>query len=239
MYPGRPARCSRIAHLSRRYIQFVARQAAVHPKCHFGRRPPTGGMFPHGRSDSPEGCEPAQPDEPGSGHSAAGLHGHHRAVGIGEILSRAGHALRRGPAPLCRVALHLRQAVPRPHAEAAGRVGGGDPAGGGHRAEEPDPVEPLDGGHGDRGLRLPAPAVGARRAHALPPLRPADPAGHGVGDGGRRALAAGRGADHGGVSAPGQRARHPRPGGGDASGRRIPPGHGGRRGDRPGRAGLG
>ena len=61
---------------------------------------------------------------------------HHRALGLREELARVRHPLRRGPAALHRVALHLRQAVPRAHAEAAGGPARGDRAGGRHRAAE-------------------------------------------------------------------------------------------------------
>src|SRR5207244_3521323 len=84
----------------------------------------------------------------------------HRPLRLGKELSRLRHAVCRGAAALHRVTLHLRQAVPRADAEAPGGRHRRHLARGGHRAEKPDHDEPLDGGHGDGDLRLPAPPVG-------------------------------------------------------------------------------
>ena len=70
--------------------------------------------------------------------AAPRAHRHHRTLGLGQEFARVRHPLRRGAAPLHRVALHLRQAVPRADAQAAGGPARGDLAPvGGHRAAEP------------------------------------------------------------------------------------------------------
>ncbi len=98
----------------------------------------------------------------------------HRAVRLRQELAGVRHHLRRGPAPLRRVALGVRAAVPRPDGQARRRPHRGAVAGGLDRPED-DVAEPaLDGGHGHRDLRLPAPALRARRHPALPDLRPRD-----------------------------------------------------------------
>src|SRR5881628_4168931 len=109
----------------------------------------------------------------------------HRSLRLGKELSRVRHALCRGTAALHRVALHLRQAVPRADAEAPGGQHRRHLARRGHRAEEPDHDEPLHGGHGDRDLRLPAPPVGPRGNALLREVRAG-------GEGGYRAAGGGR-----------------------------------------------
>ncbi len=89
-------------------------------------------------------------------------------------LARLRHDLRRGAAPLRRVALVLRPPVPRPDGEARRRPHRGAVAGHLDRPEDDEPQPALDGRHGHRDLRLPAAAVCARRAPALPQVRPAD-----------------------------------------------------------------
>ena len=79
-----------------------------------------------------------------------------------------------GPAPLRRVALRLRAAVPADDGEARRRLDRRALPGDLDRPED-DLAEPaLDGRHGDGDLRLPAPAVRACRPAALPDLRPPD-----------------------------------------------------------------
>ena len=46
----------------------------------------------------------------------------HRRLGLGQVVARLRHALRRGPAPLRRVAVRVRAAVPRPDGEAEVRA---------------------------------------------------------------------------------------------------------------------
>ena len=89
---------------------------------------------------------------------------HHRALGLGEVVARVRHHLRRGPAPLRRVALGLRPAVPGPHGEARRRRDRGALAGDLDRAEDRRAQPALHRRHRHRDLRLPAPALGARRA---------------------------------------------------------------------------
>ncbi len=96
----------------------------------------------------------------------------HRPLGLGEVLARVRHHLRRGPAPLRRVALVLRPAVPRPDGQARRRLHRGPLAGDLDRPEVRLAQPALDGRHGHRGLRLPAPALRPDRAAALPELRP-------------------------------------------------------------------
>ena len=60
----------------------------------------------------------------------------HRPLGQRQVLARLRHALRRGPAPLRRVALRLRAPVPRPDGEARRRVDRGALAGHRDRAED-------------------------------------------------------------------------------------------------------
>src|SRR3989449_97685 len=71
-------------------------------------------------------------------------HGDHRTVRVRQEHAGVRHPLRRGPAPLHRVALDLCQAVPRADAETARRRDRGDLPGGGHRAEEPHDQQPPD-----------------------------------------------------------------------------------------------
>src|SRR5439155_20045885 len=54
----------------------------------------------------------AQPEEPERRFAEKPADRDHRAVGLREILARLRHALRRGPAPLRRVALGLRAPAP-------------------------------------------------------------------------------------------------------------------------------
>ena len=79
--------------------------------------------------------------------------------------------LRRGPAPLRRVAVGLRAPVPRADGQARRGLDRGPLAGDLDRPEDDLAQPALDGRDGHRDLRLPAPAVGARRQAALPDLR--------------------------------------------------------------------
>ena len=92
----------------------------------------------------------------------------HRAVGLGQVVARLRHDLRRGPAPLRRVALELRAPVPRPDGEAEVRPHPRPLAHDLDRAEGGEQQPALDGRHDHRGVRLPARALGAHRPPALP-----------------------------------------------------------------------
>ena len=99
---------------------------------------------------------------------------HHRAVRLGQVVAGLRHDLRRGPAPLRRVAVRVRAPVPRADGQARRRLDRGPVAGDLDRPEDDLAQPALDGRHGHRDLRLPAPAVGAGRPAALPHLRAAD-----------------------------------------------------------------
>ena len=88
-------------------------------------------------------------------------------VGLGQVLARLRHDLRRGPAPLRRVAVGLRAAVPVDDGKARRRLDRGPVAGDRDRAEVDLAQSALDRRHGHRDLRSPAPAVRARRHSAL------------------------------------------------------------------------
>ena len=99
---------------------------------------------------------------------------HHRPVRVRQVVAGLRHDLRRGPAPLRRVAVGLRPPVPGADGQARRRLDRGAVAGDLDRPEDDLAQPALDGRHGHRDLRLPAPAVGADRPSALPRLRPAD-----------------------------------------------------------------
>ena len=145
----------------------------------------------------------------------------HRAVGVGQVVAGLRHHLRRGPAPLRRVAVGLRPPVPRADGQARRRLHRGPVAGHLHRPEERLPQPALDRRHDHRGLRLPAPAVRPHRRAALPRVRrrghPPD-------------AAADRRPHHGAAR------RHPVPGAG--AGGAGPQGHLRDPAGRPGRPGL-
>ena len=117
--------------------------------------------------------------------AAARAHGRHRSVGLGQELPRLRHPVRGGSATLHRVALHLRQAVPRTDAETARGRDRRHRAGRGDRAEEPHHEQPLHGRHGDRDLRFPPAAVGARGDAVLREMRARGEGSYGAGGGGR------------------------------------------------------
>ena len=91
--------------------------------------------------------------------------------GSGKSTPRLRHDLRRGPAPLRRVAVVLRPPVPRPDGQARRRRHRGPVAGDLDRPEVGQPQPPLDRRHDHRGLRLPPPALRPRRRAALPDRR--------------------------------------------------------------------
>ena len=94
--------------------------------------------------------------------------------GSGQVEPRVRHDLRRGAAPLRRVAERLRAPVPPDDGEARRRLDRRALAGDLDRPEDDVAQPALDGRHRHRDLRLPAPALRARRPPALPDLRPAD-----------------------------------------------------------------
>ena len=94
---------------------------------------------------------------------------HDRALGLRQVEPRLRHDLRRGPAPLRRVALGLRAPVPRADGEARRGLDRGPVAGDLDRPEDDLAQPALDRRHRDRDLRLPAPALGAdRQARTAP-----------------------------------------------------------------------
>ena len=82
---------------------------------------------------------------------------------VRQVVAGVRHHLRRGPAPLRRVALGLRPAVPRADGEAGRRPDRGPLAGDLHRAEDHRLQPALDRRHGHRDLRLPPPALRQHR----------------------------------------------------------------------------
>ena len=109
----------------------------------------------------------AQPARRHRPHAARQPRVHHGAVRIGQVVARLRHALRRGAAPLRRVALGLRAPVPGADGQARRRLHRGPLAGDLDRPEDDLAQPALDGRHRHRGARLPAPAVRAHRAAAL------------------------------------------------------------------------
>ena len=123
-------------------------------------------------------CSPRRPGAQPQGHHgpapAERSHLHHRALGLREVEPCLRHDLRRGAAALRRVALRLRAPVPPDDGEARRRLDRRPQPGDLDRPEDDVAQPALDGRHGHRDLRLPAPALRAGRAPALPGLRPAD-----------------------------------------------------------------
>ena len=108
----------------------------------------------------------AQPQEHRPHDPARQAGGVHRPLGLRKILARLRHHLRGRAAPLCRVALGLRPAVPGDDAEAGRRSDRRPLARHRHRAEDHLEEPALDRRHGDRDPRLHAASLGARR-HSL------------------------------------------------------------------------
>ncbi len=97
-----------------------------------------------------------------------------RALGLGKVEPGLRHDLRRRSAAVRREPLRLRAAVPADDGEAGRRLDRRPQPGDLDRPEDHLAQPALDGRHGHRDLRLPAPALRAHRAPALPGLRPAD-----------------------------------------------------------------
>ena len=129
----------------------------------------------------------AQPAEHRPGHSAQPAHRHYRAVGLGQVKPGVRHAVCRGPAPLCGKPVHLCAPVSGPPGQARCGPDRGPVARHCHRAKGHQPQPALDGGHGDRNPRLPAPAVRPRRHALLPRPPPAAAVADRQPDGGRGA----------------------------------------------------
>ena len=91
--------------------------------------------------------------------------------GSGKSQPGVRHDLRRGPAPVRRVAVGVRPAVPRPDGQARRRLHRGPVAGGLDRPEVDLAQPALDRRHDHRGLRLPPAALRPRRPPALPDVR--------------------------------------------------------------------
>ena len=126
-----------------------------------------GGTRPPRRPRSPR----AQPEEHLARAAARQLIVFTGLSGLGEVLARLRHDLRRGPATLRRVALLLCPAVPRADGQAGRRLHRGSLAGHLDRPEVGLPQPPLHGRDGDGDLRLPAAPVRSHRPAALPELR--------------------------------------------------------------------
>src|SRR5437868_12691376 len=73
--------------------------------------------LPHGNDSNPRRAH-AQPAQRQPRHSPRPPGGHHGPLGIRQVLARVRHAVRRGPAPLRRIALRVRAPVPAAHGEA-------------------------------------------------------------------------------------------------------------------------
>ncbi len=127
----------------------------------------------------------------------------HGAVGLGQVIARVRHDLRRRSASLRRVALRLRTPVPLRDGEAGRRPHRGPVPRHRHRTEGDVAQPALDRRHRHRNLRLPARAVRARRRAALPGARPGPGRADRHADGRPRARAAGR---HGRAAARADRA---------------------------------
>ena len=151
----------------------------------------------------------AQPAQRQPRPAAAPAGRRHGAVGIGQELARLRHAVRGRAAPLRRVAVGVRAAVPAADGEARRRPDRGPLAGDLDRAEGNLAQPALDGGHGDRDPRLPAPALRAGRRPALPGPPFAEARGDDDLADGRCDARAARG----------HQAHDPRPGGGQPQGR--------------------
>src|ERR1019366_5902319 len=94
---------------------------------------------------------------------------------LGKIVARLRHDLRRGSAPLRRIAVGLRAPVPRTDGKARRRFDRRIVARNLDRAEDNLAQSALDGGYYHRNLRLPAPALRAGGTRVLLQLRPRNP----------------------------------------------------------------
>ena len=120
------------------------------------------GLHPHPRRAH------AQSQEPEPRPAAAPADRHHRPLRLGQELARVRHAVRGRAAPLRRVAVGVRAAVPAADGQARRRPDRRPVAGDLHRAEGDVAQPALDRGHRHRDPRLPAPPLRARRRSVLP-----------------------------------------------------------------------
>ena len=144
------------------------------------------GIHPHPRRAHP------QPEEHQPRSAAQPVDRDHRAVRLGQVLTRLRHLVCRGSAALRRIAVGLRPAVSAVDGEAGCRPDRRAVAGDFHRAEGDFAQPAVDRRHRHRNPRLPAPAVRPRRHAVLPGAQPAAGGADGVADGRCRAGAAGR-----------------------------------------------
>ena len=106
----------------------------------------------------------AQPQEHRPRAAPRPAHRLHRAVRFGQVVAGLRHHLRRGPAPLRRVAVRVRPPVPGPDGQAGRRLHRGSVAGDLDRPEVGVSRNPRSTvGHHHRDLRLPAPALRPHR----------------------------------------------------------------------------
>ncbi len=175
--------------------------------CHIRREHPKNKyrITRHGRLHPRSRCARAQPEERGRGDPARPADRDHRPVRLRQVFAGIRHDLRRGPAPLRRIAVGLCAAIPRTDGQARRRFDRGPVAGDLDRAENHQPQSALHGRHGDRDPRLHAPAVGAYRRALFAGHRPADRGADRVADG------RSRDGDAGGDAAAAARARGARP----------------------------
>ena len=123
------------------------------------------------RSPRRAGAQPQGHHRPASAECS---HLHHGVVRIGQVQPCLRHDLRRGAAPLRREPERVRAPVPADDGKAGRRLDRRPQSCDLDRPED-DVAEPeVDRRDGHRDLRLPAAALCARRASALPDLRPAD-----------------------------------------------------------------
>ncbi len=120
---------------------------------------PGGLLWACGRDPDPWGAA-AQPEEHRRRYSAGETRGDHGAERVGEIVAGVSHAVCRGAAALCGIAVGLCAAVSRSVGEAGCRFDRGAEPGDRDRAAGRRAEPALDGGDGDRDPRLPAGAVG-------------------------------------------------------------------------------
>ena len=191
----------------------IVRDGCIGPRVSFYKnvkRNPRSGDHGARLDCRPRGARP-QPPEYRRRPAPGPPRGHHRALGVGQVVAGVRHHLRRRPAAVRRVAVGLRPPVPRADGEAGRRSDRRPVAGDLDRAENHRLEPALDGRHRHRDLRLSAAALRQHRRSALPELRSrdllavarADP-GHGHALSARRAhqrAGAGRARPEGGVQA--------------------------------------
>ncbi len=150
-----------------------SRAGATGAATHGGRNRTRGRTAPserdHGQRSHRRPRSPgAQPQVHRRGDSTGPARRHHRPERLGKVLAGLRHHLRGGTAPLRRVAVGLCPPVPRADGKAGRRLDRRPVARHLHRAEDHHQEPALDGRHGHRDLRLPAPALRPGRRPALP-----------------------------------------------------------------------